>query len=84
MFIAVIVGLNKTSYYVDEETGIVTVCAEVMEHKIDCPVGFPFNVKIQTFDDSSGIIDNCQYCLMDMLYCCVNVSLVQDLMIILQ
>ena len=75
MFIAVIVGLNKTSYYVDEETGIVTVCAEVMEPKIDCPVGFPFNVKIQNFDNSSGIIDNCQYCLMDMLLIVVSMSL---------
>ena len=54
-----IVGLNETRYYVNEETGNVTVCAEVMEPKIDCPVSFPFNVTIQTFHDTAGIIDTC-------------------------
>ena len=51
-----IVGLNETRYYVVEDTAMVTVCAAVMEAKIDCPVGFPFNVSIQTFHDTAGIL----------------------------
>ena len=59
--IAVTVGLSQTNYYVDEDedSGKVTVCAEVMEPKIDCPVSFPFYVKIQTHHDTAGIIDTC-------------------------
>ena len=57
--IAVTVGLSQRNYYVDEETGNVTVCAEVMEPKIDCPFSFPFYVKIQTHHDTAGIIDTC-------------------------
>ena len=63
-----IVGLNETRYYVNEETGMVTVCVAVMEPTIDCPVSFPFSVTMQTIHDTAGIIDTCQYCLINMLY----------------
>ena len=72
------VGLNAINYYVTEDSGVVTVCVEVIEPKIDFPVSFPFNVKIQTFDDTAGT----HYCLHTT--CHLSLFYNKDLMILHQ
>ena len=52
------VGLEKTLYYVREDNpeGVVEVCVIVYKtNNKDCPISFPFDVRISTVEDSEGI-----------------------------
>ena len=49
-----VVGLEKTFYQVSEDVGVVEVCAIVYSPAIVCPIKFPFNVTLNTTDDSAG------------------------------
>ena len=49
-----VVGLNGTFYQVSENESMVKVCATVYHPMIDCPIGFPFNVRLTTTNDSAG------------------------------
>ena len=48
------VGLDKTFYSVSEDVGVVEVCANVYSPIIDCPIAFPFDVRLSTSDGSAG------------------------------
>ena len=50
------VGLEMTSYSIQEDGVMIYVCAEVLEPDLQCPALFPFNVTFTTDDDSAGII----------------------------
>ena len=47
-------GLERTLYTVEETVGLVQVCAVVFEPDTDCPVSFPFDVRLITDDGSAG------------------------------
>ena len=47
-------GLEKTFYNVTEDVGVVEVCAVVYSPTIDCPIAFPFDVRLLTRDGSAG------------------------------
>ena len=49
-----IVGFESTLYRVNETSGVVEICAVVMEPNIDCPIDFAFNVTFETSDGSAG------------------------------
>ena len=49
------VGFDSTLYRVNETSGIVEICAVVMEPNIDCPIDFTFNVTFRTRNGSAGI-----------------------------
>ena len=49
-----VVGLEKTFYSVTEDVGVVEVCAIVYIPTIDCPIEFPFDVRLSTRDGSAG------------------------------
>ena len=48
-----IVGLERTSYTVDEDVGHVDVCALIINSE-NCPFQFPFDVRLSTRDDTAG------------------------------
>ena len=48
------VGLERTIYQVSEDDGVVEVCAVVNSPVIECPIQFPFNVRLTTTNDSAG------------------------------
>ena len=53
------VGLEKTSYSVaeDDPQGVVEVCVMVYRaNNNNCPIPFPFDVRISTVEDSEGIV----------------------------
>ena len=50
-----VVGLERTSYEVDENEGSVEVCAVIIFPLIDCPVVLPFDVGFTTSDNTAGI-----------------------------
>ena len=48
-------GLERTIFTVQEDVGVVELCAIVYEPSgINCPIAFPFNVRLSTWDDSAG------------------------------
>ena len=60
-----VVGLNGTFYQVSENKSMIKVCATIYHPTIDCPIGFPFHVRLTTTNDSAGkervkITDLCQ------------------------
>ena len=51
------VGFEKTMYHVSEDTshGVVEICAVVYTaNDIDCPIKFPFNVRLTTSGKNAG------------------------------
>ena len=50
-----VVGLEKTSYSVSENVGLVETCVIVYSPTIDCPIEFPFDVSLSTSDNTAGI-----------------------------
>ena len=48
------VGLERTFYQVSEDVGVVEVCAIVYSPEIDCPIAFPFDVRLRTLNGSAG------------------------------
>ena len=49
-----VVGLEHTSYTVDEDVGHVNVCALIVNSEEECPFQFPFNVTLSTRDETAG------------------------------
>ena len=49
-----VVGLDRTLYQVSEDVGVVEVCAIVYSPMGDCPVEFPFGVRLRTLNGSAG------------------------------
>ena len=47
-------GLEVTFYQVSEDVDVVEVCAIVYSPTIDCPIEFPFDVRLSTRDGSAG------------------------------
>ena len=48
------VGLERTFYQVTENVGMVEVCAVVYSPVIECPIQFPFQVRLKTNDGSAS------------------------------
>ena len=44
-----------TNYTVDEDNGVVIICASVFEPNIDCPIQFSFDISFNTSDETAGI-----------------------------
>ena len=51
---ASVVGLEQTLYAVSEEVNMVEVCVIIYSPVIDCPIAFPFGVKLITTNGSAG------------------------------
>ena len=49
-----VVGLEQTIFTVQEDVGVVELCAIVYEPNCKCPIAFPFNVSLSTWDDTAG------------------------------
>ena len=54
-----VVGLEQTFFNVSESTGVVELCAIVISPHMDpdcpnCPVGFPFDVQLSTFNGDAS------------------------------
>ena len=49
------VVLENTVYNVSENEGVVEVCAVVSSPDIECPIGFPIFVNLDTRDGSAGM-----------------------------
>ena len=50
-----VVGLERTIFTVQEDVGVVELCAIVYEPSgIDCPIDFAFDVRLSTWDDTAG------------------------------
>ena len=48
-------GLEQTIFTVQEDVGVVELCAIVYEPSgIDCPIAFAFDVRLSTWDDTAG------------------------------
>ena len=47
-------GLERTSFLVMENVGVVEVCVNVSFPVIDCPIAFPFDVILSTDDRTAG------------------------------
>ena len=48
-------GLERTIFNVQEDVGVVELCAIVYKPSgIDCPIDFPFDVRLSTRDDTAG------------------------------
>ena len=48
-------GLERTSFTVSQDLGVVEVCSNVFEPIIECPIQFPFSVILSTADRTEGI-----------------------------
>ena len=51
---ASVVGLDRTSYNISEEIGMIEVCAIIYSPVIDCPIAFPFDVSLITTHGTAG------------------------------
>ena len=51
-----VVGLERTSYEVLENVGVVGVCVIVFSSNLSCPIDYPFEVRFSTNDGSAGIL----------------------------
>ena len=49
-----VVGLERTSYTVFENAGVVEVCAIIYSPSLPCPIDHPFEVRLSTLDNSAG------------------------------
>ena len=49
-----VVGLEGTLYQVSEYAGVVEVCTIVYSPMIECPIQFPFDVRLTTSIGSAG------------------------------
>ena len=47
-------GLERTSYTVAENAGIVEVCVIVYSPRLPCPISQAFEVRFSTNNDSAG------------------------------
>ena len=51
-------GLEQTIFTVQEDVGVVELCAIVYEPSgidcAECPIAFPFDVRLSTRDDTAG------------------------------
>ena len=48
-------GLERTIFTVHKDVGVAELCAIVYEPSgIDCPIDFPFDVRLSTWDDTAG------------------------------
>ena len=52
---AAVVGLEQTFFRVSEDVGVVELCAVVYTPIIECPIEFPFDVRLSTRDDTAGM-----------------------------
>ena len=52
----VMIGFDLTNYTIMENGGGVDVCAELKGDHSECLVAFPFEVQIETYDDTAGIV----------------------------
>ena len=50
-----VVGLEQTFFRVSEDVGVVELCAVVYTPIIECPIEFPFDVRLSTRDDTAGM-----------------------------
>ena len=50
------VDLEETLYNVSEDVGVVELCANVSSPVNDCPIKFPFVVRLSTHDGSAGTV----------------------------
>ena len=48
------VGLEETFFRVSENIGLVELCVNVSFPDIECPIEFPFNVRLSTRNGSAG------------------------------
>ena len=48
------VGLERTFFSVSEDGDVVELCARVYEPDIECPIAFPFDVRLSTSDNTAG------------------------------
>ena len=55
IFAAAVVGLERPSYTVSEDEGMVEVCAIVTSPDIMCPTEFSFQVNFSTTDGTAGV-----------------------------
>lgn len=53
-FTDAVVGLERTSYTVLENAGVVEVCTIVYSPYGPCPIDQPFEVRLSTNDESAG------------------------------
>ena len=62
-YTAAVVGLQRTSYQVQEDVGVVEVCAIVENKSIMCPIAFPFNISFSTENTTAGktVVDKAVY-----------------------
>ena len=54
--IGAVVGLEQTFFRVSEGVGVVELCANVSFPVIDCPIAFPFDVQLSTFNGTAGTV----------------------------
>ena len=47
-------GLERTSYTVSENVGVVEVCSIVYSPSLPCPISHPFEVMFSTDDGTAG------------------------------
>ena len=52
----VMIGFDLVNYTIMENGGGVDVCAELKGDYSECLVAFPFEVQIETYDDTAGIV----------------------------
>ena len=50
-----VVGLERTLYHTAESVGVVEVCAVVYSPHQECPIVFPFDIKLSTADRTAGM-----------------------------
>ena len=48
------VGLEKTFYNISESVGMIEVCAIVHSPMVECPIEFPFDVRLTATNGSAG------------------------------
>ena len=53
-----VLGLEQI-YSVPENVGVVELCARVSDPIIECPIEFPFDVRLSTSDNTAG--KKCKY-----------------------
>ena len=50
------VGLERSNHQVTEGVGVVEVCAIVYSPKHECPIAFPFDVSLSTYNYIAGTV----------------------------
>ena len=56
MISGAVIGLEQTLINVPEDIDVVELCVNVSFPAIDCPITFPFNIRLVTYDGTAGII----------------------------